>query len=249
MMNPYDPTQGQTLTDHLTELRYRLIRSAWGIVIVSAVCWYFNDELFNLVREPVTKFLPAGGLVFTSPTDKFIVSMKLALLGGIIGSCPIWIYQVWKFIAPGLYSNERKYTLIFITVGTVLFGTGVLFAYYLALPTALEFLLTFGGTVDKPMITITEYLSFFMTMTLVFGAAFELPLILVLLGVIGLIDQNTLRSKRRYAVVILAFLSAIITPPDALSMIMLLGPMWALYEISILVVGLVGTKPASPSTE
>lgn len=242
MNRPYQPDQDGTLTDHLTELRDRLIRSVWAIALTTAVSWYFNEQIFDLIRAPVAPFLPSGGLIFTSPADKFIVSMKVALLSGIILACPLWIYQVWMFVAPGLYANEKKYSLTFIASGTLLFLTGVGFAYFLVLPTALEFLLTFGGTADQPMITITDYLSFFMTMTLVFGGAFELPLAIIVLGAMGIVDQKFLREKRRYAVVALATLAAIITPPDVLSMMLLLVPMWALYEISIILVGMLAKK-------
>lgn len=233
---------GQTLTDHLSELRDRLIRSAWAIFIATIVCWAFSEQIFNIVRAPIAPYLDAGGLIFTNPMDKFIAHMKVALLGGVVIACPIWIYQAWMFVAPGLYSNERKYSMTFIAAGSGLFVMGVLFVYFLVLPMAFHFLLTFGGTTDKPMITINEYMSFFMTTTLVFGAAFELPLIIVILGAIGIVDQKFLREKRRYAVVGLAVLSAIITPPDVLSMLMLLVPLWTLYEISILLVGVMARR-------
>jgi sec-independent protein translocase protein TatC len=126
--------------------------------------------------------------------------------------------------------------------------TGVSFAYFLVLPTAFEFLFTFGGSVDKPLITISEYLSFFATMTLVFGASFELPLVLVVLGAIGLVSSQILRQKRRYAILALATLSAVITPPDVLSMLMLLIPMMFLYEVSILLVRLIETRRSPKAT-
>lgn len=232
-----DQQNGQTLVDHLAELRDRLIRSAWAIALATILCWAFSEQLFNIVRAPIAPYLDTGGLVFTGPMDKFVAHMKMAVLGGVIIACPVWIYQAWMFVAPGLYSHERKYSMMFIGAGSGLFVTGCLFVYFAVLPMAFKFLLTFGGSTDKPMITINEYVSFFMTTTLVFGAAFELPLVIVLLGAIGLVDQKFLREKRRYAVVGLAILSAIITPPDVLSMLMLLVPLWALYEISILMVG------------
>lgn len=243
MKNAYDPQQGQTLTDHLTELRIRLIKSFWAIIGFSVICWIFNEEIFAFVRDPILPLLPSGGLIFTSPSDKFMVSVKLAILGGVVFSCPVWLYQVWRFVAPGLYKHERKYGLLFIGSGTALFAVGLGFAYFLAIPTALKFLLEFGGATDKPLITIKEYMSFFMTMTLVFGAAFELPLVIVILGAMGILSQETLRKNRRYAVVILAIMSALLTPPDVLSMAVLLVPMWALFEISVLIVGIVA-RPA-----
>jgi sec-independent protein translocase protein TatC len=231
-----------TLTDHLTELRVRIIRCAWAIAICTVLCWIISPQLFNIVRAPIAPYLPNGGLVFTSPMDKFLAHMKLAVLGGVIIACPIWIHQLWMFVAPGLYSHEKKYSMMFIGAGTTLFLTGVCFVYFIVLPMAFKFLLTFGGDVDKPMITIKEYMSFFVTTTLVFGAAFELPLIIVLLAAIGLVDQKTLRAKRRFALVGIAVLSAVITPPDLLSMMMLLVPLYGLYEISIILVGTLKKK-------
>ena len=161
---------------------------------------------------------------------------------GIIVSCPFWLHQLWRFIAPGLYPSERKFGLVFISVGSVLFLTGVTFVYTVVYPMAFKFLMGFGGGVDKPMITISEYLSFFVTTTLVFGAAFEMPLILTMLGVLGVIDYKFLKEKRRYAIVLLAALSAIVTPPDVISMLMMMGPMVLLYESSIWAVYLLGRK-------
>ena len=241
-------TQGaSTLTDHLAELRDRLIRSAWALAICTCACWYFNEQIFNFVRAPIMPFLDNHGLIFTGPMDKFIAQLKVAVMAGAILSCPIWLYQLWMFVAPGLYTHERKYSAMFISAGTILFLAGVAFVYYLVMPMAFKFLFSVGGTTDKPMISIKEYMSFFTTMTLVFGAAFELPLVITLLGVIGIVNQKFLREKRRFAIVGLAVLCAIITPPDLLSMLMLLGPMWFLYEISIIIVGLVERKKASAS--
>lgn len=245
MTNPNDPTHAQTLVDHLTELRDRLIRAAWAVALATILCWAFSERLFDFIRVPIVPYLDIGGLIFTSPMDKFIAHMKVALLGGVIFACPVWIYQAWMFIAPGLYSHEKKYSMMFIGAGTMLFLMGVMFAYYLVLPMAFEFLLKFGGSADKPMITINEYMSFFMTMTLVFGSAFELPLVLVVLGAIGLVDQKFLREKRRYAIVLLAIIAAVVTPPDILSMMLLLVPLTALYEISILLVGGLSKKKNS----
>jgi sec-independent protein translocase protein TatC len=235
----------QTIMDHLTELRDRLIKSAWAIAVMSIGAWVFSEQILEAIARPIHDFIPGGKLVFLNPVDMFVAHMKVSMTVGTIASCPIWLYQVWRFVAPGLHQHERKYSLIFIGAGTGLFATGVSFAYFLVLPTGLKFLLNFGGgTVGQPMITLPEYLSFFTTMTLVFGASFELPLVLVVLGAFGLIDQQFLRTKRRYAIVILSILAALITPPDVMSMLMLLIPLIALYEISIILVGMIGRKRA-----
>ncbi len=241
-----EPEHAQmTLVDHLGELRVRLIYSVFCIFPITILCYAFSDKIFDLIRAPIQPYLPVGGLIFTAPLDLFVAHMKISLLAGVVISCPFWVYQVWMFVAPGLYTKERKYTLGFIFSGSVLFIVGVCFAYFVVYPAAFKFLLTFGGGVEKPMISVTEYLSFFITTTLIFGAAFELPLILVLLGMMGIIDQKFLKTKRRYAIVALAAVSAVITPPDLLSMLFMLIPLCILYEISVILVGIFEKKKAA----
>ncbi len=237
--------EGQGLVDHLTELRVRIVRVLWILILGTGIAWAYSDHIFAVIRHPIQQYLPSGGLVYTGIMDKFLAYVQISVLSGLILTCPLWLYQVWGFVAPGLYKNEKKYAIGFLTFGTVMFLTGVCFVYFVVYPSAFHYLLNFGGTDDKPMITIDAYLSFFITTTLVFGAAFELPLILVLLGMAGIIDQKFLREKRRYAVVALAVVSAVITPPDLVSMLFLLVPLVLLYEISILIIGVMGPKPGS----
>lgn len=232
----------QSLIDHLIDLKRSLVR-VLGIIAVGFLCSiYFSEHIFNFIRSPILPYLNEGGLVFTAPVDKFMAHMQVSMLASVVLTCPLWLYQVWLFIAPGLYDNERKIGIYFIIFGTILFLLGVLFVYKIVYPMAFKYLLTFGGAVDKPMITISEYLSFFITTTLLFGCAFELPLILVVLGILGIIDDKILREKRRVAIMILAVFSAVITPPDAVSMLAMLVPLVILYEISIIIVKRVGVR-------
>lgn len=229
--------ESQTLTSHLGDLRKRLIRALLGIAVATAACYAYSTQLFDLVRRPIEPYLPNGALIFTGPADLFIAHLKLSLVAGVILSCPYWLYQIWLFIAPGLYRNEKKYATGFILSGSFLFLTGIAFCYFGVLPLAFEFLLNYGGSKDQAFISIDQYMSFFTRLCLVFGVAFEMPLIIVMLGMMGLVSQKLLRDKRRYAIVIMSIVAALLTPPDVLSMSMMLVPLLFLYEISVVAVG------------
>lgn len=237
-----------TLVAHLTELRYRLIKAFQGIILGVGVGVYFSEEILSIIRRPVLKYLgPNGGLVFTGVMDKFMAHLKVGMLGGVILTCPYWLYHLWKFISPGLYKHERRYAASFIISGTILFMLGVAFVYFLVYPAAFQYLFSIGGDVDKPMITIEEYLSFFTMTTLMFGAAFELPVVLMVLAMMGVIDAAFLKAKRRYAFVILAIVAAVLTPPDGLSMVMMLVPLCLLYESSVWLIHFLVKGPSRPA--
>jgi len=230
----------QSLVEHLTELRVRLLRAIYIIAIGTILGWIFKEDLFATIRQPIAPYLPESGLIYTGITDKFMAYLKVAMLGGILITCPLWLYQVWAFIAPGLYKKERRYAISFLTAATFLFLTGACFVYYFVYPMAFKYLLNFGGLEDKPMITIDNYISFFLMTTLIFGACFELPLIITVLGMSGIVDAKLLSEKRRYAIVLLAIITAVVTPPDAMSMLFLLVPLVGLYELSIVLVRIFG---------
>lgn len=243
-------TSGQTLTDHLAELRDRIVKSLYAIIVFSVGAWFFRGEIFDFLIAPVSSQMKTGNLQFINLVDPFMVNLKIAVVTGIAFATPVWLYQSWLFIAPGLYAKERRYTVAFISSGTLLFVIGVAFAYYLVLPAAVHF---FISQAPDPALSkvevapdITFYLSLITTMALVFGLAFELPLAITLLGVIGIVDAKFLKEKRRFAILGLAIVAAVVTPPDALSMLMLLIPLCVLYEISILLVGMLGRKSGSP---
>lgn len=245
MMNMKNPTKtsDQTFIDHLMDLKKCVINTLIIVFIGFCACIYFSEYIFDFIRAPIVPYLgESGGLVFTAPIDKFMAHIKISVLAGAILTSPFWLYQLWLFIAPGLYTHEKKMGTYFIFFGTILFLIGVLFVYKIVYPMAFKYLLTFGGDTDKPMITIAEYLSFFISTTLLFGLAFELPLVLVILGMIGIVDAEILRAKRRVAIMAIAILSAVITPPDAVSMLAMLVPLLLLYEISILLVQYLGKK-------
>lgn len=234
--------QQMSLTDHLTELRKRIVNSLYALLVFTAFSYQYSKELFDFIRKPIEKYLPEGGLVYTAPMDKFMAHFKLSIVAGVIGSCPFWLYQLWKFVAPGLYKNEQKYMTSFITLGSFFFVSGAAFSYYVALPMTFDFLFSFGGDQDKAMITIDHYLDFVSQFALMFGVSFELPLILTILSMAGLVSQKFLIDKGRYAVMILAVIAALITPPDVMSMTIMLVPLIALYYLGIIMVGFVQKK-------
>lgn len=232
-----DNDKNMSLIEHISELRFRVTRMAYGILIAMIACWGFSERIFNFLREPIQKYLVGGGLVFTAPMDKFMAHIKISFVLGLMLSAPYWLYQLWSFIAPALYKKERNIAIGFIFFGTTQFIMGILFSYFIVLPMAFQFLMTFGGEIDKPMITIDHYLGFVTHTSIVFGLCFQMPVIISLFGFLGIVSKRFLIEKRRYAVVGIAAISAIAAPPDALSMILLLVPMWLLYELSILLVG------------
>jgi sec-independent protein translocase protein TatC len=241
------PPSEQTITDHLGELRIRLIWIAWILLAGFGACYGFSEKIFDFIRAPILPYLPAGekGLHFTGVFEKFMAHVKVSFLGGVLLTSPLWLFQVWKFIAPGLYVKEKRYALGFIFSGIVLFIGGAGFAYWVVFPFAFKFLLSFGGETDKPLIMINEYLDFVFKFFLAFGVTFELPVVLTFLGMMGLIDDKFLSKHRRWAIVIMAVVAAVITPPDAVSMLSLLVPLVLLYEVSVILVRIFGQKKAS----
>ena len=235
-------SKSQTLHEHLVDLRTCLINSLIYVALATLVCYAYSEVLFDFVRMPIQKYLPEGGLIYTGPMDKFIAHLKLSVICGVILACPFIFFQIWRFIAPGLYSNEKKYAFGFIGFGSLLFVTGCAFSYYIALPMAFEFLMGFGGSTDKAMISIEQYMGFFTQMCMMFGVSFELPLIIIVLGMMGFVSQDMLKKYRRYAVMLMAILAAVITPPDVISMTMMLAPLLFLYEISVIAVGIFEKK-------
>lgn len=230
-------------TEHLNELRFRLIRVVWILLGGFAACYGFSEKLFTVIRAPIVPYLPTGGLHFTGVFEKFMAHIKVSFMAGVVLTTPLLLYQVWKFIAPALYSKEKKFLFGFMFSGIFLFVGGASFAYFVVFPFAFKFLMGFGGDIDKPIITINEYLDFIVKTFLAFGFAFEMPVVLTFLGMMGIIDREFLAKNRRWAIMIMAVASAIITPPDAISMLSLLFPLAALYEISVVLVRVFAPKP------
>ena len=221
--------------DHLEEMRWRIIWSLIAVIVGSVIGFFAVVELdvIGVLQRPIEELLPDRRLVFTSPTTPFFVSLKLGIAVGLLLALPVIIYQAWAFLSPALHENERKYVIPGALSGVLLFGAGVAMAYFLALPIGLRFLLNFQAESLSPIITIDEYLRFATGVILAFGILFQLPVVLVVLGLLGIVTPATLAKYRRHAILILAVLSALLTPADPGTMLMLLGPLALLYELSI----------------
>ncbi len=243
--------QKQPLTSHLKELRKRLILSFIAVVTGFIVCYAFSQDLFDILSKPLLKMMPSGSsLIFTSVAEAFFTYMKVAFIAGIILTSPFVLFQVWAFVAPGLYRNEKRYVIPFVAAGSFFFVLGILFAYFVAIPVGFKFLLGYATDFIKPMPSMKEYLSFSIKFLLAFGLVFEFPVVLVLLAKIGVIDAVTLARQRKYAILLIFVFAAIMTPPDLISQVLMALPLMGLYELSILLSKIFGKKKkeVSPST-
>jgi len=239
------------LTAHLQELRKRLIFSFIAVGGGFALCYTFAEKIFDILAAPLLEMMPQGGsLIFTSVAEAFFTYMKVAFVAGLILASPFVLYQIWAFVAPGLYRNEKKYVVPFVLAGSFFFALGIFFGYYVALPIGFKFLLGFATDFIKPLPSMKEYLSFSIKFLLAFGLVFEFPVVLVLLARIGVVDARTLARQRKYAILLIFVFAAILTPPDIVSQVIVALPMIGLYELSILLSKLFGKKspPAQPAT-
>jgi len=225
--------------EHLDELRKRLLRSALAVTCCAILAFYFSDEIMWFIIQPLNG-VPLNNM---QVAGTFYAYMKVSLIAGLVASLPIVFYQMWSFIAPGLYRREKVTILPLVVVSTLLFLCGAAFCYYLALPVALQFLLGFAEDLIKNYITVDSYISFIGFLMLAFGLSFQLPVLAYFLGRFGLISSGFLAKGRRYAVVIILAVAAIVTPtPDVFTQLLLAVPMYVLYEISILVVKVSGKR-------
>ena len=243
MMNPTD--KPMPLLDHLGELRSRLIKAVIFFIFMVGLCFYFSQDIFLTLLIPLKQGMGENVTVsYFAPHETFFVYMNLSLYCGLIASVPVILHQIWAFVMPGLYYSEQKMIRPFLFFAPIMFILGGLFAFFIILPTALAFFASFQTSVNDGTINIIQqirvqdYAHFALSFILVFGLSFELPVVLILLGLFGIISANTLTHYRRYAILIIATISAIVTPPDLISMLGLAIPLQCLYEISILVIKL-----------
>jgi len=237
-----------SLTEHLIELRKRLTNALIAVGIGFFVCYYFKDWLFAVITKPLTDALPKSSyLIYTGLTQAFFTYMKIAFFASLILTSPFIIYQVWKFISPALLPKEKKYVVPFVFFSTLLFLSGITFGYFVVLPPAFEFFVSFNNRYLQAMISFSDYLSFLVTFLLGFGLSFQLPILIFFLAKLGIVTDKLLSKNRKYAILLIFVVAAVLTPsPDALSQILMAIPLMFLYEVSIFVAKFAAKKKEVP---
>jgi len=229
--------------DHLSELRVRIMWSLGATIAGLVVALYFTERVMRYLIDHVLKIKP----VFTTPTEAFWTYMKVAMLGGLFLAMPVILWQVWAFVAPGLHKHERRYAAPFVIIGSLLFLLGGAFAFLVVVPFAIQFLVGFGQQQGlQPMLSISSSIDFVLKFTLAFGLVFEMPVVITLLSMIGVVTPQFLSKNRKYAILINFVIAAILTPtPDALNQCLMAGPLIILYEIGIISARIFGRRPAA----
>jgi sec-independent protein translocase protein TatC len=231
--NPEQLAEG-TLISHLIELRQRLLRAVIVVFVCFIPCAIFSDKLFTFVAMPLIKKMPVGtSMIATSLISPFMAPLKLALFVAVFIAMPYVLYQVWAFVAPGLYKREKRFAVPLVVSSIVLFYAGVAFAYFVVFPLMFAFLTTTAPTGVQVMTDISNYLDFVLLLFFAFGIAFEMPVATVLLASTGLVRLETMTKNRGYVILGIFVVAAFLTPPDALSQTAMALPMWLLYEVGI----------------
>lgn len=254
-MNDKAPEEEGTMTfwEHLAELRTRILKASLAFAVGAAAAWFYKERILEWVVMPLVEGWKQAGITdaptihSASPAEAFISYLKLALMGGFAVSMPFIFYQLWAFVAPGLYAKEKKFALPFVVASTLLFAGGATFGMKIAFPIAFGYLLDFNKDVAviqfQPTMMVGEYIKFVGRMLLAFGIVFELPVVVFFLSVAGIVNHTHLIKFFRYFVVIAFTLGAVITPPDIMSQFLLAVPLLGLYVISIGIAWLLGRKP------
>lgn len=237
-MKDIDDTK-QPLLEHLIELRRRLLWCLATIVVAFFICFHFAQEIFAVLVQPLLR-AGQGKLIYTDVFEAFFTQVKVAIFAALMVSFPVIATQLWRFVAPGLYAKEKGAFLPFLLATPIFFAAGACFAYFVAMPWALHFLLSFqgniGGVQQEALPGVGNYLNFVTHFLFGFGAAFLLPILLMILERAGIVTREQLGRSRRYAIVAAAIVAGVLTPPDAVSMMMLMVPLYGLYEFAILAI-------------
>lgn len=237
-------------TDHLEELRARLVRSFIAIVIGAGVAYAFKEKLFDILTRPLIAVMPPDGkIIFTGLPEAFFTYLKVSLLTGVFMAIPVILFEFWMFVTPGLYKKERFLLAPVIILSAIFFIGGALFGYFVVFPWGFKFFLGFQSETIQALPSMKEYLSFVSKLIIAFGIAFELPIILTCMAALGLVTPAFLRKNRKYALVIFFIAAAILTPPDVVTQVMMALPLIFLYELSIIGAVIFGRKPLDEEDE
>jgi sec-independent protein translocase protein TatC len=246
-----------TFFEHLDELRKRVIRSLYGLIVTTIAAWFFKEDLLDILVRPLVAAwhhlgLGEPTLHFANPADPFIAYMKIAMVVGLLGASPWLFWQLWAFISPGLHHKEKRLALPFVVTSTLFFAGGAVFGYLVVFPAGFETFLSLAGMLPSgalrvaPTIMMTEYLDFATQFLVAFGVVFEVPVIVTFLALAGLVDWKQLLRFSRWWIVASSVISAVLTPPDMASQLMMMIPLIVLYFVSVLIAFFVGKKrPAS----
>lgn len=222
------------LKPHIADLRKRLTISTITVVVMFFACFSFYEPILEWMMAPVKHALPVGtSMIAVEIQETFFTAMKVAFFAGFIISLPVIFWQLWLFLAPGLYDHEKKLVVPFVFFATLMFLLGASFAYYIVVPIGFDFLIAFGNSVVSVLPSIGKYVGFFTKLLIGFGIAFELPVITFFLAKIGIVNDQMLKDFFRYAVVLIFIISAILTPPDVISQVLMAAPLLILYGVSI----------------
>lgn len=222
------------LKPHIADLRKRLTISTITVVVMFFACFSFYEPILEWMMAPVKHALPAGtSMIAVEIQETFFTAMKVAFFGGFIISLPVIFWQLWLFLAPGLYDHEKKLVVPFVFFATLMFLLGASFAYYIVVPVGFDFLIAFGNSVVSVLPSIGKYVGFFTKLMIGFGIAFELPVITFFLAKIGIVNDQMLKDFFRYAVVLIFIVAAVLTPPDVISQVLMAAPLLILYGVSI----------------
>lgn len=249
-MSQENSSRNMSFYDHIDELRVRLMRSLLVFFLGFIGCYFFADHFLSVLRKPLFDALPPEQqkLYFTNLFENFMTHLKIAGYASLFVFSPYYFSEFWGFISPGLYPKERKVAVPFVALATLFFVGGASFAYFVLFPVGFKYFISYGGASDVPLLTMDSYYSTCLKLLLLFGVAFELPVIIILLGYLGLIDAQLLRAQRKPAIIGITILAALFAPPDAVSMLLLGVPLVLMYEGAIWVVQWLGVRRAPPPT-
>jgi len=244
-----------SLVGHLDELRRRLFYSVLSVLVGFLVCYGFKEKLFDILTMPIVQAMAKlpetihGTMIFIAPAEPFFVYLKAAFIAGILISAPVWLYQFWLFVSPGLYDKEKRLILPIVFLSSFFFIGGALFGYFVVFPFAFDFFMEYATPSLLPQISMKVYLDFASKLLLAFGFVFELPLVLTFLAFLGIIDVKFLTKNRKYAVLACFIIGAILTPPDVITQVLMAIPMMVLYEFGIIGAKIFGKKKTNGFAE